>query len=120
EASIKTPDVSLGFERADGKVTLRVELARKAAMSVRLPVRAGHVNSVTIDGEEALWELLPGFGQSILRLRVPSRTNAVVTIGTSAPLPQFEAMALQANVGEKITLRADRARIISFSDPQTI
>jgi len=118
EASIKTPDVALGFERADGKTTLRVGLAREAAMSVRLPVRAGHVNSVMIDGEEARWELLPGFGQSIVRLHIPSRTNAIVTIGTSAPLPQFEAKILQENVGEAIVLRADRARIVSFSDPQ--
>jgi hypothetical protein len=118
EASIKTPDVTLGFERADGKITLRVELAREAAMAVRLPVRAGHVDSVVIDGEEARWELLPGFGQSIIRLHVPSRTNAIVTIGTSAPLPQFEAKVLQRNIGETIVLRADRARIVSFSDPQ--
>lgn len=119
-ASIKIRDVALGFERSDGKATLEIELAHQAAMSVRLPVRAGHVNSVMIDGEEARWELLPGFGQSIVCLHVPSRSNAVVTINSSAPLPQFGAIALRRNVGETIALRADRARIISFSDPQAI
>jgi hypothetical protein len=117
-ASIKTPDVTLAFERADGKLTLRIELARAAEMAVRLPVRAGHVDSVAIDGEAAQWEMLPGFGQSIVRLHAPRRTHAVVTIRTSAPIPQFAAKILKANVGEKIVLGADRARIVSFSDPQ--
>jgi hypothetical protein len=118
DASIKIPDVTLGFERKDGRLTLSIELAREAEMAVRLPVHASHVDSVTINGQNVQWELLPGFGQSIVRVHVRSRTKAVVAISTSAPLPQFAAKILQGNVGETIVLRADRARIVSFSDPQ--
>ena len=108
-ASIKTPDVSL----TTGRTGCRIELARPAAIDLRLPVRARKLVAVTVNGQPATWELLPGFGCGIARIQVPKCAAATVELTCEQPLPQAAAVSLETTVGKPLDLApADATRIL--------
>jgi hypothetical protein len=107
-ASIKTPDVSLDICRTN----YRIELTQPAALDLRLPVRAKKLVAVTVNGTLTKWELLPGFGCSVARIAVPKTKSVIVELTCEQPMPQYNAMALEAVVGEKLDLSPTDARII--------
>jgi hypothetical protein len=107
-AAIKTPDVSLDLSRTK----YRIELTQPAALDLRLPVRARKLTGVTVNGQPAKWELLPGFGCSVAKITVPKSKTVIVELTCDQPLPQYPAVALETAVGEKLDLSVKDARII--------
>lgn len=107
-ASIKTPDVALKLDEG----TYRIELAKPAALDLSLPVRAGKLSAVTVNGVPATWELRPGFGCSVARISVSKTNVATVVLTCEQPLPQFAAVSLEAEVGRKPDLSVVGARIV--------
>ena len=65
-ASIRTPDFSLKFQRIDNSASYRVELAKASPMEVSLPVRAGKIAGVRLNGQPVQWEARAGFGESVV------------------------------------------------------
>jgi hypothetical protein len=117
DASIKTPDVSLDV----GRDKLQVELAQPAALDIRLPVRARKVLAVTVNGQPAKWELLPGFGCSVAKIDVASAKSAMVEVRCEQPLPQYPAVAVEGNVGQKLELTArDATKVTEPAEPPTM
>ncbi len=107
-ASIKTPDVVLDIRGT----MYRIELTKPAALDLRLPVRAKKLVKVTVNGNPAQWELLPGYGCSIAKIAVPRSKSAIVALTCEAPLPQYPAVSMTIAVGEELHLSAKDARII--------
>jgi len=112
-ASIKTPDFSLDA----GRTKYRIELARPAALELRLPVRAKKLVAVTVNGEPAKWELLPGFGCSVAKIAVPKCKSVTVELTCEQPLPQYAAVSMETTVGAKPDLSVADARIIEPAVP---
>jgi hypothetical protein len=120
KASIKTPDVSMQFERTGMRTILRVELSQPAPLRIRLPIRAERLIAATVDGQLVQSQLSPGIGHSMVQVDLTLRNSATLVVETEGPLPQFAPVAIEGNVGDRIALRAERGRIISFIDPQGV
>jgi hypothetical protein len=119
-AAIKTPDVAIKYAKQADTVRCEIELAKPAAMDVRLPVRAGQVAAVTVDGQAAKWELEPGFGRSLIAIKIEPRRSAVVEVSCRQPLTQFDAERVAGSAGQRVSLHAHDAEIVDFSDPQGV
>ena len=95
-----------------GRIGYRIELARPAALDLRLPVRARKLAAVTVNGAASKWELLAGYGCSVAKIAVPKCKRVVVELTCQEPLPQYPAVALETRVGEKPDLSAKDAQIV--------
>ena len=119
-ASIRTPDVKMSFQQKDNVARYEVELTRPCAMNLVLPVHAGKIRSVSVNGRPADWKLDPGFGQSLVNVKIPEGSAAVVELTSEDTHPVYEAAHIAGNSGESITLAAADAPIIQFHDPQGV
>ncbi len=117
-ASMKTPDMGIKFTSGPGVARYDIELAKPAAMEVRLPVRAGRVTQVAVDGRPVKWELQPGFGNCIVCLAIDSCRSATIEVSYERPLPQFDSEQVAGNAGQRVLLRAKDGEIVEFRDPQ--
>jgi hypothetical protein len=117
-AAIKTPDMAIKFTSRPGVVRYEIETAKPAALDVKLPLRAGKITDVTVNGQAAKWDLQPGFGCGIIRLDVETCRSAIIEVAFQQPLPQFAAEHVAGNAGQRVSLRAKDAEIIEFHDPQ--
>jgi len=109
-ASIKTPDFSLAAKGSQ----YRIELTRPAALELRLPVRAKRVAAVTVNGQPVEWDLLPAYGRSEIRVRVPATKAATVEIACVDPLPQFGAVPLEVGAGGNPRPPVGDARLLEY------
>jgi hypothetical protein len=107
-AAITTPDVQLTCT----PTTCRIELTQPAPIDLRLPIRARAVTGVTVDGHAASYELLPGFGCSIVHLRLPRSTSAAVAVSIAEPLPQATATVIATTLGTPLTLTVPEATAV--------
>ncbi|MGA2499972.1 MAG: DUF4450 domain-containing protein, partial [Tepidisphaeraceae bacterium] len=112
-ASIKTPDFSLAIRDA----RYQIELTKPAALDLRLPVRVRKLAKVTVNGEESKSELLPGVGCSVAKIAVPKCRSAIVELTCEGPLPQYAAVTMEGNVGDKLDLLPKDASIIEPAVP---
>jgi hypothetical protein len=119
-ASIKTPDMAMHFERLGDTISLDIQLTRRSPTNLRVPIRAENIASVTVDGNVVPFTVRPGFGQSIVEVRLPARRRSAVRIRMQKSLPQLAPVSIQKGVGEDVALHADRAHIVSFADPQSV
>jgi hypothetical protein len=101
-ASIHTPDVKIDV----GRNRCHVELARPAPIDLRLPVRARRLTAVTVNGQPCKWELLPGFGCSVVKVAVPAGLSATVELTCEGSLPQYPAVAVETVIGGRPDLSA--------------
>jgi hypothetical protein len=105
---MKTPDVSLNASRTK----YRIELAQPAAMDLRLPVRARRLTAVSVNGAATKWEMLPGFGCSVVKITVPKSKSVTVELTVEQPLPQYAPDSREINLGERLDLSNGDTRII--------
>lgn len=118
-AAIRTPDVSLAIERSTAAVTCTVELAKSAALDVRLPVCAAGVRQVTVNGRPAKWTTEPGFERSVVRVRQPETKTVRVVIELEEARP-FRPASVFAAKGAAIELTPPSANLVRIEDPQGI
>jgi len=103
-ASIKTPDYSLGFKQ-DGDVDrYHIGLARAAKMSVRLPIRASTVKSVAVNGADVKWKIEPWAGYGMLMVELPESNKAAVSIMLTGRSPQVLTAMVEKRVGSTLKL----------------
>ena len=122
-ASIKTPDVSLSYRRDGTHFHCEITLAKPCAMRVQLPVSTTGIAAVTVDGAPAKWQLLPGFGRSLVQVDLPTTGAARVDVTTRDLVPSGPSVRLAGNVGEPHTLvdtTAAHGRIVDFHDPEGV
>ncbi len=119
-ASIKTPDMSIAYRRAGSKTSYDITLTKAAALDVRIPVSTRAVSAVTVDGKPVQWELLPGFGRSIVKLSIPSTASASVKVTTRDALKAYSPVSLSGNSSQPVRLQAEDGKIVDFHDPQKV
>ncbi len=122
-ASIKTPDMSIAFHRAETKSDYKVMLTKPCTLELRLPVATSAVQSVMVDGVAAKWELIPGFGRTLVKVTLPNVSSADVEITTQDALAMSPSDQLSGNTGDRITLAPpdkNTTTIIDFHDPQSV
>ncbi len=90
-ASLRTPDFSLKFQEQKNLIHYEIELTKPCAMNLILPVRAKKILNITANGHAVDWKLEPGFGQSLVNVKIPAENTADIAITTRDPLPLYEA-----------------------------
>ena len=100
-ASIATPDFSLAIR--GGRYDLA--LTRTAAVELRVPVRARKVDAVKVNGAPVRWMVEPGYGASVVVVKLPGVTTACVEVATSGSVPTAPVQKHAIRTGE--SLRAD-------------
>ena len=119
-ASIQTPDVKFRFAKTQTVTRYEIELAKKSALEISVPVSARKIVSVTVNGQPTKWELLPGFGQGVVSVHVSETSSVVVEVTVEGTLPVSSAVQLAGNSGDKILLAAPGRKIIECRDPQAV
>ncbi len=99
-ASIATPDFSLAIR--GGRYDLA--LTRPAAVELRVPVRARKVDAVTVNGAPVRWTVEPGYGSSVVVVKMPAVTTARVEVAVSRPLTNAPARALSIQHGQSLNI----------------
>lgn len=119
-ASIRTPDVSITYRRNGETTKCAVTLAHACAIEVQIPVATTAVQAVNVDGKSVIWELTPGFGRSIVKIKLPPAYSAIVDVVCRDTLKLSPAVHISANTGQAVALRVENARIVDFHDPQGV
>jgi hypothetical protein len=119
-AALQTPDVALKFQRSGNTSSLRVDLTRRAPLRVQLPIRAREVAGVKVNGAAVPWQLQPGFGVTLVEVRLADAASALVEVEVIDPLPSPVAATLAGNSGEPITFAAPAGQISEYQDPQGV
>ena len=115
-ASIQTPDFSFDY-RQDGDIDrYQLTLAKPAGIEFRLPVRAGKIRRITLDGCEIAWQVEPGFGCTWLTLQAPAAKTAAVVIELADRTPQSEPVHIAGRVGEEVRLQATHGQPMEWRD----
>jgi len=118
-AAIRTPDVSLRLARSASAVSCDVELAKPAALDIRLPVRAALIRTVEVDGRPAPWTTEPGFERSVVRVQRPETRAArvVIRLEGAVPPPVASTFAVQ---GANIARTSPLGDVMRVEDPQGV
>lgn len=117
--SIKTPDFQLDFRRESATDHYQISVTHPAAMTLRLPIYARGLQSVTVNGQPVKAVIEPWYGYARAVIQVPSGTRAEVVLSMLDPrLPQSPA-TVQAKAGEPLTLEAE-APIEELDDSQGV
>lgn len=119
-ARIQTPDVGLRFRRDGNTFTLEVNLTREAPLEINLPLCAHAITSVTAEGRPVAWQAQPGFGCTLVQVKLPTTRHTIIEVTTTALAPIFEPHAIVAHPDRPVVLRAKQATITAFSDPQGV
>ncbi len=127
-ASIKTPDVSIGYHREGVRTTLKVTLAKAGDLEVRVPVSTSGVEAVTVNGAATKWEVVPGFGRSLVKVLVAHAAAAEVVVTCRDEVAMHGALHIVGNSREQMTLHpaplspqsSILSPLIDFHDPQHV
>jgi hypothetical protein len=123
-ASIRTPDFSLKYQRTGPQITESVSVAHKAALEVDVPVTTHKIVSVTVNHQPAQWTAAPGFGQSVVRVKIPATATASGDIDIAVTCQDALAFApsahLAGNTGDKLNLPAGDGTIEKIDDPEGV
>lgn len=116
-ASIKTPDFGLNFKEENNQARYEVSLAQPAQIEFRLPVRAGHLKSAFLNGAEVPFETSASFGQSLVTIKTPQLSKAMVILLWEDALPFHPPMNFDATVGQQVDLKVPGGKILAIEDP---
>jgi hypothetical protein len=117
-ASIKTPDMTIAWSRHGTITKCAVTLTHACGMEIQLPVATTSVQTVTVDGKVVNWELMPGFGRSVVKISLLSANSANVEVTCRDSLKINPVIRISANIGETVSLLVENAPIVDFHDPQ--
>ena len=119
-ASMKTPDMSISYRRAGTTSTCAITLAKPCGLEVQMPVSTHAVSSVTVDGKPVKWRMLPGFGRSLVDVKLPPTGAANVAVTTQDTLDILPSIHLSGDAGNPVTLQGPNGQIVDFHDPQGV
>jgi hypothetical protein len=119
-ASISTPDYSYQFKIDKKVISASIHLTKSAAIDYYLPVNVSGITKVLMDGSPFTWELLPGYGQSLLHLKLSARNNVNITVIPTELVPKSEPVTIEKNAGDSFQLKFPDAAITSVCDSQKI
>ena len=119
-ARVQSPDVHLRFARRGTEMSLEVELTEPARLEISLPITARGVAAVSVNGRPARWTARPGFGRTVVQIKLPVTQRAVISVTTTESLPARGGVEISGRTGERIILRSAVGPVVSFSDPQGV
>ncbi len=119
-ALIRTPDVSLKYVHHNETSKLDITLAQAAELTVQVPISTTAVQAVTVNGQPTKFELIPGFGRSLVELTLPRTNSAAIEVTCQDTRKVYPATYLSGNSGDSVTLQAEDGQLVDFHDPQGV
>lgn len=115
-AAIRCPAVEYQYrwKNGDGVETMAVRTPRNLMPTIRLRARRAEIDTVTVNGEPAKYDIEPGIGMAWLVIQAPLGKETQVRVGYGdEALPEVAATPKQGVVDETYTVRVNRGRIAS-------
>ncbi len=119
-AELTTPDCTLRYRQVDDTDRYSVRLARAAVVTFRVPVRAGRLACVRVNGAEVAPNVAPGLGCTLLDIEAGRGEHFEVEIELEHRTPQTEPVALTGRVGDVLVLQTELERVESWRDHHEI
>jgi hypothetical protein len=116
-ASIATPDFKLRFKQDGNADRYDLELSQPAEVEFMIPARAKMVAGVEVNGQAVDYQIKPGFGQSVLRLRTAKLGLVQLQVRLKSRQPMAEAIQIAGEVGQVVNF-PDAAPANKYQDPQ--
>lgn len=111
KASLSLPDISITYARSAGAIRYEVTLKTAAALDIQVPVIAGKIHQVLVDGQETVFERLPGVNAGIVSIQLTKRLKATVDISFTEAFVPMAPLSLTREVGETLELSFQDASI---------
>jgi len=119
-ARLQSPDFHLKFSRHGAESSLEIELAEPAKMEITLPVAARKIVAVSVNGRATRWKTEPGFGRTLVRIKLPVSQRAVVKVICQGVIPARAGVKVSTRVGHQAVLRSPVGPISEIVDPQGV
>ena len=120
EAGIKTPHFSYRWQRKGGTIAIDWNSPVATSVKLRLPLRAGGIGSIRVDGKLAAGDVTPGFdGLSWVQLRTPSARDGRIVVGYT-PRDIHMPGEFSARMGDTLNVKLPGLEIADWRDPQGV
>jgi len=119
-ASINTPDFNFKYKTDGKKITASIQIKKPSVIDFYLPVNVLGIEKVLVDGKPTQWELLAGYGQTLLHVKLFERNTASVSVFPSGIAPKYQPISIKKECGDSLELKFSDAKIHSISDPQHV
>jgi len=118
EAAIETPHFSYRWRRNDGMISIEWNSPVETGVKLRLPVQAGKVESVRVDGKRVAGEITPGFdGLSWVQVNTPvARAGRIIVKYTPRVIRTPAEFSVKQ--GDKLNVKLPGLAISDWRDPQ--
>jgi len=119
EVSIRTPHFSYRMRRERGKVTLEWSSPVATVVHLRLPLAAGSIDRVRVDGKETTWDVEPGVGLTWVKVRTSRATQGTIGIAY-LPATPFVPAPLVVKQGDPVVVESPQGEWSGIIDPQGV
>ena len=119
-ARLQSPDFHLKFARHGAESSLEIELTEPAKMEITLPVAARKIVAVSVNGRATHWKAEPGFGRTLVRIKLPVSRRGAVKVICHGVMPLGAGVNVSARVGSEVVLRSLAGPISEIADPQGV
>lgn len=118
--SISTPDFKYQLKTTNKVIKASIHLNKSAIIDFYLPLSISGIQNILVDGIASKWELLPGYGQTILHLKLSARNDATIEVYPSQMAPHVEPLNIEKYRGEEFQLKLPESIITSVCDSQKV
>jgi hypothetical protein len=122
-ASLKTPDISIGFKRENNtdRYTVDPLYFRNLNLLLKIKAQRDQVKSLTVNGLPAKWKLVAeAIGQPEIEITCEAAEKQEIKIEWGGEMPETPKTALYYAEGEVFRVTTKVAAITALSDPQQI
>jgi hypothetical protein len=120
EAGIKRPHFSYRWQRKGGSIETDWNSPVETSVKLRLPLRAGSIRSIRVDGKLAAGDVTPGVdGLSWVQMRTPVARARRIVVGYK-PRDIHMPGEFSAREGDTSNVKLPRLRVADWRDPQGV
>jgi Domain of unknown function (DUF4450) len=120
QASIKTPDVGFSYSVRQQTIHAAVHLSRQAVIDFYLPIPFSGIKRVSVNEKQIKWKLIPGYGHSLLHLKIARTSDAAINVEANDALERAEPVVLKKNIGDTLQISVSDGSITGIHDPQKV
>jgi hypothetical protein len=119
-AKIELQDYGMDFFSDSGELKYNFRIRKAAELEINIPVRAGEIRSVMLNGNAVGWEWVDGYGEGMIRIKTPPVQQASIIILTGKTTPYHPPQYITGQTGEEMSLEIQADSLLEISDPQHI
>ena len=119
-AEIKAPHFSYRWQRKAGTIAIDWNSPVETSVKLRLPLRAGSIGSIRVNGKLATGDITPGFdGLSWVQVRAPSARAGRIVVGYT-PRDIRIPGEFSVRMGDTLKVKLPGLQIADWHDPQGV